>query len=372
MRIKQITNEVDFDALHDDWNALLDANPRYSLFNSFVCNRTWWRHHAHLGELAIFVAIDDDHSQVIGIAPLYRLTTTRYRALKLNTLCFIGRGASTTPDDLDIIVKDDNAATALTTQLVAAILADSQAQRIHLRDIPATSPTLKVLEGQLKSISSSGMACSLTASAEISRQIATLPDSWQSYLSAQSRNFRKQVKRRNNRLARTGEAKFTLCQSENEIAEAFEALKRLHHERWQAKPGETSESFQESSYLSFHRELMTELSAKNQLWLLVFTLDENIVGIEYAFSCNQRLLLFQTGFATDVAELAPGHLMMSRLFEQALEGGITEIDFLKGDYEYKDSYANGTRSTRDIDIVKGRLPVLVNEAVAFIKNLLRR
>jgi len=259
VQIKLISKEDEFDALGDDWNDLVTGNPRYSLFNSFVCNRSWWRHHAHLGELAIFVALDDDDNKVIGIAPLYRLTTTRYRALKFNTLCFIGRGASTTPDDLDLIVKDANA-DVITTQLIDAILADSQAQRIHLRDIPATSRTVEVLSNQAKSLSNSGIRCSLNASPEVSRQIATLPADWQSYLSAQSRNFRKQIKRRNNRLARTGEALFTLCQSESDIDKAFEALKRLHHERWQAKPGEASESFQEESYLNFHRELMTQLS----------------------------------------------------------------------------------------------------------------
>ena len=369
MQIKLITNEDEFDALGDDWNALVTGNPRYSLFNSYICNRTWWRHHAHLGELSIFVAFDDD--KVHGIAPLYRLTTSRFRFLKLNTLCFIGRGASTTPDDLDIIVRDDNAV-AITTELVTAILADSQAQRIHLRDIPATSPSREVLDSQVQSISSSGITVALNASPEVSRQIATLPDQWQSYLSAQSRNFRKQIKRRNNRLARTGNAEFSLCKTESDIDKAFEALKRLHHERWQAKPGESSESFQETAYLTFHRELMTQLSADDQLWLLVFTLDEKIVGIEYAFSCNKRLLLFQTGFATDVTELAPGHLMMSRLFELAIEGGISEIDFLKGDYEYKDSYANGTRATLDIDIVKGRVPVMVTRAASIVRKLVRR
>jgi len=367
VQIKLITNEDEFDALCDDWNALLADNPRYGLFNSFVCNRTWWRHHAHLGQLAIFVAFDADSNRVQGIAPLYRLSTTRYRTIKLNTLCFIGRGASTTPDDLDIIVSSDNAST-ITTRLVEAILADSQAQRFHLRDIPASSPTLKVLEHQVKRLGDTETTIALDVSQAVSRQIATLPGDWQSYLSGQSRNFRKQIKRRNNRLARTGQAEFTLCGTESEIDEAFTALQRLHHERWQAKPGD-SESFQESSYLNFHRELMTHLSANDQLWLLVFTLNDKIVGIEYAFSCNGRLMLFQTGFATDVADLAPGHLMMSRLFEQAVEHGISEIDFLKGDYEYKDSYANATRATRDVDIVKGQLAVLANRAVSLIRKL---
>ena len=96
---------------------------------------------------------------------------------------------------------------------------------------------------------------------------------------------------------------------------------------------------------------MTCLAADNQLWLITLRLDNTIIGVEYGFSYNGRLSLFQTGFSPDQSSLAPGHLMMTHLIRLAIDEGITELDLLKGDYEYKESYADGYRYNRDIDIV---------------------
>jgi len=61
--------------------------------------------------------------------------------------------------------------------------------------------------------------------------------------------------------------------------------------------------------------------------------------------------------------------MMSRLIEMAIEAGIQEIDLLKGDYEYKDSYASEIRLTVDVDVVQG---LLVSTLFKIIDKIQRR
>ena len=362
MDIHIVTTAADFDALQQSWESLTYANSQYGIFNSYLCNRLWWAHHQHLGTLSIFVA--RDAGQVVGIAPLYRLQTRRLRKIQLETLSFLGRGASTTPDDLDLIVAKENGET-ITRHLLQHILSDSSLQRLHLRDLPSTSYTKNILQQMAGSDGESDSDNATTAPRTIqishptSRACQTLPDTWSDYLSGQSRNFRKQVKRRNNRLARSGNARFRLCRDSSDIETATQALIKLHHARWETKSdasNETelaSESFKEPAYIAFHNELMQQLGARDQLWLMAFELNDEIVGVEYAFEYNKRLSLFQTGFDPLHANLAPGHLMMSRLIEMAIEAGIQEIDLLKGDYEYKDSYASEQRLTVDVDIVQG-------------------
>ena len=362
MDIHIVTTAADFDALQQSWESLTDANSRYGIFNSYLCNRLWWAHHQHLGTLSIFVARDE--GQVVGIAPLYRLQTRRLRIIQLETLSFLGRGASTTPDDLDLIVAKENAET-VTRHLLQHILSDSSLQRLHLRDLPSTSYTKNILQqmagsdGESDSDNATTAPHTIQISHPTSRACQTLPDTWSDYLSGQSRNFRKQVKRRNNRLARSGNARFRLCRDSNEIETATQALIKLHHARWETKSDASkeaelaSESFKEPAYIAFHNELMQQLGTRDQLWLMTFELNDEIVGVEYAFEYNKRLSLFQTGFDPSHANLAPGHLMMSRLIEMAIEAGVQEIDLLKGDYEYKDSYASEQRLTVDVDVVQG-------------------
>jgi len=380
-----VTTAADFDALQQSWESLTEENSRYGIFNSYLCNRLWWAHHQYLGTLSIFVA--RDAGEVVGIAPLYRLQTRRLRKIQLDTLSFLGRGASTTPDDLDFIVAGDNAE-AVTRKLLQHILSDSSLQRLHLRDLPSTSHTKTVLQKIAKGESDLTISTphTIQISDPISRASQTLPAAWPEYLSGQSRNFRKQVKRRNNRLARSGEARFRRCRDSDEIETAAQALIKLHHARWETKSGapkqdkltssskateqtSESESFREPAYLAFHNEFMQQLGARDQLWLMTFELDGEIVGVEYAFEYNKRLSLFQTGFDPTQAHLAPGHLMMSRLIEMAIEADIQEIDLLKGDYEYKDSYASEIRLTVDVDVAQG---LLVSTLFKIIDKIQRR
>ena len=381
MEIHIVTTATDFDALQQSWESLTDGNTRYGIFNSYMCNRLWWAHHQHLGILSIVVA--SDNGQIVGIAPLYRLQTHRLRKLQLETLSFLGRGASTTPDDLDLIVADNNRE-AITRELLQHILASDSVQRLHLRDLPTDSYTKTALQQMLTGESGTNKAPFRTMQMgdPVARASQTLPDSWQDYLSAQSRNFRKQVKRRNNRLQRSGDARFRLCRESHDIDKAAQALIKLHHARWENKVVEHdesgSESFKEPSYLAFHNDLMQALAAKDQLWLMTFELNDEVVGVEYAFEYNKRLSLFQTGFDPEQSQLAPGHLMMARLIEMAIDAGVQELDLLKGDYEYKDSYASEKRFTVDVDVVQGpvvtslyRLMALARQTKDICRRLLK-
>ena len=367
MQIEIVTSNSGFDSLRDSWEALTGTASNYRIFNSFDCNRLWWDHHQHLGDLSIFVAIEKQ--QVLGVAPLYRHTSRRFGFLSLDTLSFIGRGASTTPDDLDFIVDPDHGDT-VREALLTAIFSDTTIKRLHLRDLPVNSKTLSALDSFL----SINMDRHVVRKGPVqTRLYQQLPDSWQDYLSSQSRNFRKQFKRRNNRLQRTGKAGFTLCHTPDEINQTFDALIKLHHARWDSKSAADnsagSESFDEDSYLSFHREFAQTLGRKGQLWMQRFELDKELVGVEYAFSHNRCLYLFQTGFLPQYSQLAPGHIMMSRLIESAIQAGILEIDLLKGDYPYKQSYAGDTRDSQDIEILRGWPAVLLGRLASLFGRL---
>ena len=240
LTIELVTTESEFDALEAAWKNLTGPDTRYGIFNSWACNRTWWRHHAHLGNLAIYVA--KQHDIVVGIAPLYQRTTQRLGFLKLETLQFIGRGASTTPDDLDFLIASDKAtseqATHICQHLLQCILSKKNLQRLYLQDLPTDSLALQCL---LKTKHPYSHATTIA-----SRRVARLADNWPDFLAQKSRNFRKQIKRRNNRLARTGTFNYRRCVTEPEIEEAFSALKQLHQQRWHTKPGAHSESFSET------------------------------------------------------------------------------------------------------------------------------
>jgi len=245
--------------------------------NSWLCNRTWWRHHAHLGSLAIYVA--RQHGTIVGIAPLYQRKTRRFGVLTLDTLLFIGRGGNTTPDDLDFVVQAENAA-QISAQLLDAILTKKNLQRLYLQDLPAHSVNLTSLRQLSDTLAQTHhLTRYISETPAISRPVALLADDWPTFL------------------------------------------------------------------------------------------DDDIIGVEYGFSHNTQVSLFQTGFSPAHSQLAPGHLMMCRLISLAIEAGMTEVDLLKGDYEYKQSYADTSRFHCDVDIVLSPLPSLLLTVKRYVDSL---
>ena len=94
---------------------------------------------------------------------------------------------------------------------------------------------------------------------------------------------------------------------------------------------------------------MGELLERDELVLVSLTLDGRTVGVEYAFRRAGTVAPFQTGFDPALEAAGPGHLMGSHVIEDAIGRGARTVDFLRGDYPYKASYASDERRNVTLD-----------------------
>lgn len=338
--VEHITTEDGFDALKDDWQRLATQSSNTSVFNGWHWNRLWWQHYGYLGELLVIVVRVENTVQ--AIAPFYLCTTRAFRIWPVKTLRFIGKGGDTAPDDLNLLCAASYQSVTVPALKQSMLQSIPGLARISLTDIPEQSPLLgafaKTDATQTNAEPILGKTC---------RRVQMLPGTLDEYRSDLSRNARKHWKRRSKALYSAGDIRFIQCKTTQQVNDTFDELVSLHHARHATK-GHT-DSFGTDRYLKFHRTLMQTLLKSGELWLFKLQLDQRTIGVEYTFMVNNRLSFFQAGFDPDFHHLSPGHQLMMHMIEEAIAQGVTSIDLLKGDYEYKTSYAKQWRCTASID-----------------------
>jgi CelD/BcsL family acetyltransferase involved in cellulose biosynthesis len=117
------------------------------------------------------------------------------------------------------------------------------------------------------------------------------------------------------------------------------ALFRLHAARWNARqaPGVLSgEAVQQ-----LHREVAAGMLGRGRLRLYGLSLDGRIEAVVYAFAHGQRLYSYLGGFNPVLGKFSPGLVILWHAMLMAIEEGLDELDFLRGDEAYK--YRFGAR-----------------------------
>lgn len=335
LRIKAVSNWSQLAELGSLWQALAAQDEQAGIFNDWHWNSLWWEHYGHLGELLVLLVYDDQ--QLVGVGPFYRGQGKALGLAKLDTLRFIGSGGDTSPDDLNILAPG-SMRQPVTDAICDYLLNEPGVGRLLLADIPVDSAFYKTFVAKAKNTRGYLVNPSIQ-----SRLWTTLPAQWSDFRRQISRNTHKQMKRRQNRLDAVGNASITLCSSEQEIDQVFDALVHLHAARRQTKGG--GGSFESEQYRAFHRALIKRLHQSKQVWLIALKLDDQIIGVEYAFMHNQTVHFFQSGFDPAHEQLSPGHVLMTFAIKQAIGQGAKRIDLLKGDYDYKSSYADKARKS---------------------------
>lgn len=308
-----------------------------------------------MGELFIVVVKVNDVVQ--GIAPFYRCKTRAMKLRYVSTLRFIGSGGDTSPDDLGLLHGDDFE-DIVTDMVCDSVFNVSECTRFQLTDMAENSELVKKLLS-----TNQEKQWGRPLERQQNRRVNPLPETIEAFEKSLSKNARKQRKRRRNKLYDSGESvKFIPCQTYSDIDTAYVNLLRLHNLRHVNSGG--SDSFQTDRYREFHLATMKQALDNKELRLMSLVIDGKTVGVEYAFLCKDILSFFQTGFDPEFKHLSPGHLLMMETIDRGIEDGARRIDLLKGDYEYKQTYAKLSQTTIDLEFWK-------NPLIATIARILR-
>lgn len=113
----------------------------------------------------------------------------------------------------------------------------------------------------------------------------------------------------------------------------LEALFSLHGVRWSER-GESG-VLSDDSVRAFHRDVAARFARAGTLLLYGLRADDQWISVVYGFADQVRHALYIAGFDPAWEKFSPGKLVVAHALEQAMEAGVREVDFLRGDEPYK-------------------------------------
>ncbi|WP_316858894.1 GNAT family N-acetyltransferase [uncultured Cohaesibacter sp.] len=155
-----------------------------------------------------------------------------------------------------------------------------------------------------------------------------------------SKNERKHRDRKRRTLERDGGWEMKVLSEPDEVAIAMDHLRAFHKDRYKDRPGE--DLIQDPQIFEFYRQLAVEDAGKQYVCLCQFTLNDQIVAVEYGLKHDGRYLMLMMGFDLERAgRYSPGLLMTEDIIANCIKFDIGVFDFTVGDEAYKLKF--GTR-----------------------------
>lgn len=285
------------------WDQLASQSPLPSPFL-----RSWWLTGAGGRQRRFLLVVRDD--RLLG-----GLALDEGRRLGLPCLRMMGSGPLC-PDHLDLLA--DRGLEDTVVGAVRAWLCRPGARLVDLEGIRPGSPLIRALPGQVRR--------EPLAVAPWARLSGTAD----AYLAARSSNFRRNLRKAKARMAALGVAH--RINRGRAAVESLETLRRLHAMQWDGR----------SRFLpSFDRfaaacRLGTE---SDEVAVHELHADGTVIAIMVNFEVGRRLSLYQSARLTDAQWRDASVALLADTIFDACDRGFAEVDFLRGNESYKNSFA---------------------------------
>jgi CelD/BcsL family acetyltransferase involved in cellulose biosynthesis len=318
-----ITTPAGFAAERAAWERLYVADPERQVFLS------WAWLDAYLATVAPgwTIAVLREGDELIAALPL-QVRSVPSRAFPVaRELAFLGDPVA---DYNGMLCRPDREADAV--RAFAATIRRLGWDRAVFRDL--ADPRLDALLAQLRAVGST-----LAQTGETRCLRATLPASWDEYKKSLGRTTRGKTERALRRLqeALPGFRLSSPCDAD--VDAHVEAMVRVNHARWggnlrsaRARFGRLFRGAYDRGCLRLH---------------IAWDGERAVAGVaSFTDRVSGTYNLYQLGYDGAYARFSPGKAVLGCAIRDAIEGGYRIFDFLRGDEEYKASYAADVAITR--------------------------
>jgi CelD/BcsL family acetyltransferase involved in cellulose biosynthesis len=172
-------------------------------------------------------------------------------------------------------------------------------------------------------------------------------DTWDEFLRARGRNFRKQAGRFPRKLSEHGEVSYRLATDPERLQPDLDTLFRLHRQRW----GSTASAF--SAAEAFHRDFATLAFDRGWLRLWFLEIDGRPVAALYGFRFAGSESAYQAGRDLAFDRQPVGFVLLLHALREAHADGVGEYRLLRGGAAYKARFATGDPGLETFGLPRG-------------------
>ncbi|MBA7507578.1 hypothetical protein ES706_06298 [subsurface metagenome] len=344
LAIRKVTNIAEFESLRDVWRGVLAKSGDRNIYLTWEWLFTWFKHYGDDKKLSL--TLIEDKTKVIGIIPLM---SSRYKfgPLRFNILENIG---STFPDYSGAILTErkEEAITAFLTYLRDEKIDGNIA--LIISQIPQDSQFLSLLRKQSSSFSDSLI---LYDKVITTCPYLPLPMSSDEYLNSLRRKRRGNLRRALQSLQKSHNVEFKKHTPGGNLKEEMQLFFELSQKRWGTEYAANKSVEQKTR--EFYLDLATAFEQNGWLDFSFLFADGNAISIVFGFEYNGRFYYANQTFDPAYSRYSPGSQHILHLILEAIEKGVKEFNFLKGDEAYKFFWTRLTRDNRQIILARGSL-----------------
>jgi CelD/BcsL family acetyltransferase involved in cellulose biosynthesis len=182
------------------------------------------------------------------------------------------------------------------------------------------------------------------------------------WLAAQSKKLRSDVQRKFKKLHTRGSAGFSFYQQGQALpTQVVDALYEQKHKWVAARYGKGC--FMRPEMRDFLLAYAADAAQKGILYLGWLSCDQEIVAAHMGFIHNNTLYLYISSYNDAYSDFSPGNMMLAETIKYAIEQKCVEVDFMRGDEDYKQRFACDHRMLSDY--VCGR--TLIGKLAAWVR-----
>jgi CelD/BcsL family acetyltransferase involved in cellulose biosynthesis len=357
-KIRIISESNEFESLSEVWDSLLrkskDNNPIYLTHEWLL---TWWKHFGESKKLNVLLI--EKEGQTIGIVPLMR-TEYRIGLIKIHALETIG---SVNCNHIGLVRSGnrEEAVSAFITYLEEELAKGELVLRLTL--VPDDCEFLDLLRRR-NSLPTSNLI--MQEKVKTLAPYITLPSTWDEYSRSLSPNRRHVLRRKLRSLEKAHNVEFLDCTGDN-LEIMLSRFIDLHERRW--KYANVKGVFSDPKMEGFYRDIATQFVKRGWLHFSCLVVDGEVVSAEYAFIYNHKFYCTTSARDIDYSKYNVGHLHQMFLIKYAIEKGLWEFDFLKGEEPYKFHWTESIREY--INFVMGKKGLCSGLRLKLIRAFLR-
>jgi CelD/BcsL family acetyltransferase involved in cellulose biosynthesis len=310
-------DDTAFASLRPEWEELEERAAEDNIFLTYLWQHSWWQ---DLGQSAPSIAQLDlvtfrDRGRLVGLAPTYREKVGGFPAVRFG-------GGLEVSDYLGILVEPGYEGAVGRAFLEHCL--ESPGLVIDFHFLRSDGVTVRLLTAAARDMERRYNI----EEEEVSPRIELSGD-WDTYLSSLGKKDRHELRRKRRRLEEAGG--WTIVESlPDTLASDLESFFELH-----AKSSRAKEDFLTEPVRTFFRHICFHLQEAGWLSLRSLQFRGRPVAAVLGFVYRGKLLLYNSGYDPVENALSPGFVMMTEEVRLAIEQGMSEVDFLRGDEKYK-------------------------------------
>jgi len=161
------------------------------------------------------------------------------------------------------------------------------------------------------------------------------------YASKLGSEFKRQLRKSENRLRKKGESKFTSVVENDLNEETLNTLFNVSARSWKADIGTDIHSVPETS--RFYKLYTPAQKKESEALVWSLSIDGQCVAFEYLLRFQKKLFAIRSDYDSSHKREQPGNVLMARGLESCFESDIDEYNFTGQDYSYKYRWTKETR-----------------------------